>query len=439
MAGHNGEVGESPTLPRNGNLSRPWPRKSGRPPCSSPDLRGLGSGVCRNRDMWRVCQISPRFIWHPIVTLLHYPTSEQALTFSVTPTQTQFALANRPIRTRLLLIGGVLLVFLGLSLTVSIANGSSSIPYRDVTHILLGQIGLVQPTDIPDAQVRIVLLVRLPRALAGALVGAALAISGTTMQGIFRNPLAEPGTIGVSAGSGLGAVLALTTGAATGSLWALPAFAFVTGLGAALLVYVLSVHNGRTNVSTLLLAGVAVNSFLGAVTSTLLLMAADYGEVQAILSWLVGGLRGRGIDHVNVIALPIFAGSLLLYAFGRDLNLLLLGEETAQGLGVNVARTRFVLLALAALLTATAVSVAGGIGFVGLIVPHALRLVIGPDHRLLLPASALGGAIFLVLCDTLARLLIQPAEIQVGLITAMLGAPFFLFLLWRNRRQFSSL
>ncbi|GAB4571869.1 MAG: hypothetical protein Kow0077_09700 [Anaerolineae bacterium] len=327
----------------------------------------------------------------------------------------------------------LLLSLLGLALLISVANGSSNIPYAHVARILLSGPAGAQAAGIPDSEVRIVLLVRLPRALAGALVGAALASAGATMQGIFRNPLADPGIIGVSAGSGVGAVIAITTGLATGSLWILPTFAFATGMGAALLVYLLSLHNGRTHIATLLLAGVAVNSFMGAVSSALLLMAADYGEAQAILTWLIGGLRGRGMDHVLVMIGPIGIAWLVLYAFSRDLNLLLLGEETAQGLGVQVARTRFLLLMLASLLTGTAVSIAGGIGFVGLIVPHALRLLIGPDHRLLLPASAIGGAAFLVLCDTAARLVIQPAEIQVGLITAMLGAPFFLVLLWRNR------
>jgi len=350
-----------------------------------------------------------------------------------------FLLADRPVATRLVLISGLLLILLLAAITLSVANGSSNIPYGDVARILLQGLGLPGMGEYPDSQVRIVILIRLPRALVGALVGAALAISGATMQSIFRNPLADPGIIGVNAGSGLGAVIALTTGLATGGLWILPIFAFAGGMTAALIVYTLSLVQGRTQVPTLLLAGVALNSFLGAVTSAIMLLGADYGEVQAILTWLVGGLRGRGQPHLQVIALPILLGILLLYAFSRDLNLLLLGEETAQGLGVNVPRTRFTLLLLASLLTGTAVSIAGGIGFVGLIVPHALRLIIGPDYRVLLPASALGGAVLLVLCDTVARLIIQPAEIQVGLITAMLGAPFFLFLLWRNRRQITAI
>jgi iron complex transport system permease protein len=362
---------------------------------------------------------------------------EQALFFESSARSAQFLLADRPIRSRLVVIGGLMLALLAISILISVANGSSGIAYPDVARILLRGPDAADVDTFPDAAVRIVWMVRLPRALAGALVGAALAVAGATMQGIFRNPLADPGTIGVSAGSGLGAVLALTTGLAAGSLWTLPLVAFLVGMGAALLVYTLSLHNGRTHISTLLLAGVAVNSFLGAVTSAILLTAADYGEVQAILTWLVGGLRGRGMAHVTLILPPFLGCTLLLTAFSRDLNLLVLGEETAQGLGINVPRTRFLLLMLASLLTGTAVSIAGGIGFVGLIVPHALRLIIGPDHRLLLPASALGGAIFLVLCDTAARLVLQPAELQVGLITAMLGAPFFLYLLWRNRRQYA--
>ncbi len=350
-----------------------------------------------------------------------------------------YILADHSLPTRLALISGVLLILLLLAITFSVANGSSDIPYGDVARIMLQGLGVPGLGEFPETQVRIINLVRLPRALVGALVGAALAVSGATMQGLFRNPLADPGIIGVSAGSALGAVLALTTGLATGSLWTLPIFAFGGGLGAAMTVYTLSLVNGRTQVPTLLLAGVALNSFLGAVTSAIMLLGADFGEVQAILTWLVGGLRGRGLPHLEVIVLPVALCILLLYAFSRDLNLLLLGEETAQGLGLNVPRSRFILLMLASLLTGSVVAIAGGIGFIGLIVPHALRLVIGPDHRILLPASALGGAVFLVVCDTLARLVIKPAEIQVGLITAMLGAPFFLFLLWRNRRQIAAL
>ncbi|NPV68194.1 MAG: iron ABC transporter permease [Anaerolineae bacterium] len=354
-------------------------------------------------------------------------------------TSPAFWLADRPVRQRLIIVSGALLILLVLAVIFSVSSGSSAIPAGDVARILLARLGIPGLGEFPEAQVRIVVMVRLPRALVGIFVGAALAIAGATMQGIFRNPLADPGIIGVSAGGGLGAVIALTSGLAAGSLWALPLAAFIGGMVAVTIVYTLSLVNGRTQIPTLLLAGVAVNSFMGAVTSAILLLGAEFGEVQAILTWLVGGLRGRGSEHLNVLILPVLTGILLLTAFSRDLNLLLLGEETAQGLGVNVARTRVILLALASLLTGAAVSVAGGVGFVGLIVPHALRLIIGPDHRVLLPASALGGATLLVVCDTIARLALQPAELQVGLITALLGAPFFLFLLWRNRRQFVSL
>jgi len=350
-----------------------------------------------------------------------------------------FVLADRPVKTRLALISGVLLLALIGAIIFSVSNGSSDISYGDVARILLKGMGVPGMGEFPDAQMRIVHMVRLPRALIGVLVGAALAVAGATMQGIFRNPLADPGIIGVSAGGALGAVLAVTSGLAVASLWTLPLCAFGGAMVAATVVYLLSLVNGRTQVATLLLGGVALNSFLSAGTSAVLLLAADYGEVQAILAWIIGGLRGRGQPHLDVIVLPILLCIVLLYAFSRDLNLLLLGEETAQGLGVNVGRTRFALLALATLVAATAVSVAGGIGFIGLIVPHAVRLVVGPDHRVLLPASALGGAVFLVIGDTVARLVLRPAELQVGLITAMLGGPFFLFLLWRSRRQMFSL
>jgi iron complex transport system permease protein len=234
-------------------------------------------------------------------------------------------------------------------------------------------------------------------------------------------------------------VIAITAGIAGDSLWILPIFAFAGAMGAASLVYGMSLVRGQSQPATLLLAGVAMNALLGALISALLLLTNRFPEVQAILSWLIGGLRGRGWPHFMVIVGPVLFTVIALMAFTRDINLLLLGEETAQGLGVDVPRTRFALMALASLAAGAAVSITGPIGFVGLLVPHALRLIVGPDYRLLMPASALGGAFFLATMDTLARLMLQPAELQVGIITSLLGAPFFLFLLSRNRRLLRTL
>lgn len=345
-----------------------------------------------------------------------------------------FMLAAQPIVQRRRIICVVLALMLVGSVIVSAAHGPANIPYGDVARLLLRGLGLPIGLNLPQSDLIIVTTIRLPRILIGALVGAALACSGAAMQGLFRNPLADPGLLGVGAGGALAAVISITSGLAALSLWTLPAVAFLGSMLAATLVYSLSVTRGRADTATLLLAGVAVSAFLGAITSAILLFTKDYNAVMAILSWLVGGLAGRGWDHLRVAVIPVLAAMFVSFAYSRDLNLLLSGEETAQSLGVDVPRTRLILLTLVALMTGAAVSIAGGVSFVGLIVPHALRLVVGPDHRVLLPASALGGAVFLTLADMGARLILQPAELQVGILTALLGAPFFLFLLWRHKR-----
>lgn len=350
-----------------------------------------------------------------------------------------FLLASLPINQRVIILCGVLLVLLIVVMIISAAHGAAQIAYGDVARLMLQGLGFDVAAGLPASQATIINQVRLPRIVVGALAGAALATAGVTLQGTFRNPLADPSIIGVSVGGSLGAVIAITLGLANEGLWTLPIFSFVGALGAAILVYALSLVNGKSQAATLLLAGVAVNAFLGALISALLLFTNQFPELQAILSWLIGGLRGRGWAHAGAIVVPVVLTTGLLFAFARDLNLMLLGEETAQGLGINVARTRLVLLMLAALSTGAAVSIAGPIGFVGLVVPHMLRLVVGPDHRLLMPVSALGGAVFLVATDTLARTIIQPTELQVGIITNLLGAPFFLVLLYRNRRLLRSL
>jgi iron complex transport system permease protein len=358
-----------------------------------------------------------------------------------------FLLAGLGVVPRLVVICGALLVLLLGAMTYGASTGSTHIPAGDVADALLQYAGLDRGMDAASPAYRIVTIVRLPGLMVAALVGAALACAGATMQGLFRNPLADPGIIGVSAGASFGVVLAITQSAALTDLWLLdngplgnmlwriPAAAFVGALIAAGAVYLLSLQRGRTNLAALLLAGVALNAVLGAFTSVLLLRSADINAVRSVLSWLVGSLEGRGWDYFHVVKWPIVFSTGLIMLYSRDLNLLLIGEESAQALGVNVPRVRLVLLALSSLATACAVSVAGAIGFVGLIVPHMLRLVIGPDHRVLLPASLIGGAAFLVFADALSRSIIAPEQLPVGIVTALVGGPFFLFLLWRNRRQ----
>ena len=271
----------------------------------------------------------------------------------------------------------------------------------------------------------IVMRVRLPRILLAAVVGFALAAAGTVMQGFFRNPMADPSIIGVSSGAAAGAVAFLVVPMAVPFGLGLQGAAFLGALLAAFGVYAIATENGRTPVATLLLAGVAIQAFLGAVIAYLQLQSGD--GLRQVVHWLMGHLGNASWDDVTVTLLlvPLLFGVLLAYA--RDLNVLLLGEEAAHGLGIEVERTKRILLAVSAVLTAAAVAVSGVIGFVGLIVPHMVRLVVGPDHRVLLPAAALAGASFLVLTDTVARA--GATEIPVGIVTAAVGAPFFLYLL----------
>lgn len=298
----------------------------------------------------------------------------------------------------------------------------------------LGQEGIrwVHPFDFAVTRTAelIVQSVRLPRIMLGATVGFALGTAGTVMQGLFRNPMADPSIIGISTGAALGAVgyivLPLTVP------YGLPAFAFAGGISAGFLVYLIATEDGKTPVATLLLAGVAIQTLLGAVISYLLLHAGE--SLEQAVYWLMGHLHYSAWWRVK-LALPVVVvmfGLLLVYA--RDLNVLLLGEEDAHALGVDVRRTKRLLLAGSSIITAIAVAVSGVIGFVGLIVPHMMRLLVGPDHRILLPTSALAGAAFLVATDTLARM--GPGELPVGIVTAALGAPFFLFLL-RRREVYS--
>jgi iron complex transport system permease protein len=279
-------------------------------------------------------------------------------------------------------------------------------------------------------------VIRTPRVLVAALAGAALAMAGAQMQGLFKNPLASPDIVGTSSGGALGACVALVSGLALRSLFYLPVFSFVGAFFALFAVYVISTRQGRTPMATLLLTGVALNALIGAATSFLITMSwVRFDVAQEILFWLLGGLDNRGWPHFWLALPGIIAGTIVSLVYTRELDLMLTGEETAQSLGVDVEQVKRVVLTCAALLTGTAVAVSGVVGFVGLIVPHIVRLIIGPSHRRLIPASALTGAVFLIFADLLARTLRSPEEIRLGIITAAFGAPFFLYLLLRHRRE----
>jgi len=274
--------------------------------------------------------------------------------------------------------------------------------------------------------------VRIPRVVLAALVGAALACAGTAMQAVFRNPLADPYIIGVSSGVAVGAasvgLLGLTAAIAT---FLPPVFAFASALLTVFVVYALGTVKGKVQINTMLLSGIAVAAFLGAVVSFLVYFAKE--QYHQLIFWLLGSLSLASWEII-LIMLPVVAiGTIFVFLHGRDLNALLLGEETAHNLGIDPENLKKLMLGIAALVTAVAVAFTGIIGFVGLIVPHMMRLLLGSDHWLLIPASTLFGATFLIWSDTVARTVVAPMELPVGIITAICGGPFFIYLLRRNR------
>jgi iron complex transport system permease protein len=328
---------------------------------------------------------------------------------------------------------------LTLALAVAVALGAGIGPVvvspDAMLAILLRKAGIVISVPVSEQQEAIFWTIRLPRVALGVLAGAALAVSGALLQGVFRNPLADPGLIGVSSGAALGAVAVIVLGASSVGLMTLPLAAFLTGTATTFFVYRLAQRHGRTDVATLLLVGLALNAMAGAATG-LLTYLADDAQLRSIVFWTMGGLGGALWETV-LVAAPWIAVSLALAPrLGRALNLFALGEMEARHLGIEVEQVKRAAILLAALATGTAVALVGPIGFIGLIVPHIVRLIAGPDHRLLLPACALGGASLLVLADLVARTMAAPAEVPVGLITACAGGPFFLALILRARRQY---
>jgi iron complex transport system permease protein len=253
------------------------------------------------------------------------------------------------------------------------------------------------------------------------------------MQGLFKNPMADPYVIGISSGAALGATLAVVMGVQ--GIFSVPILAFMGAISSAFLVYNIARVDGQIRMETLLLSGIAVAIFFSALASFFMYVAGE--NLHQIVFWLMGGLWARGWDHVGVSFAPILIGILGIYVFARDLNVMQLGEESALHLGIEIEQVKKVLLALSSLIAGIAVSVSGIIGFVGLIIPHMVRIVVGPDHRILIPASALVGAIFLISADSIARTIISPAELPVGIITAFFGAPFFIYLLRRKKRVIS--
>ena len=338
-----------------------------------------------------------------------------------------------------LAVGSTLLIAVALSLSLTAASvGPYSVAPSAVTTILLEHLGVGQ-ADASETEYAVVSSIRLPRIALALIVGAALGVSGAVMQGLFRNPMADPGIIGVSTGGALGAVVAIATGASSAVALALPAMSFAGACATLILVYLVASVGGRFSMAALLLAGVAIGAFIAAVISAIILFTANLQAQREMLFWLAGGLGASTWTDVQLCFPFIILGILVSVVLARDLNLLMLGDEEARSLGARVALTRNTLLLSTSLITGAAVAFSGTIAFVGLIAPHTLRLIVGADHRVLVPLSALAGGVFLLAADTLSRTVIDPAEVPVGVVTALTGAPFFLMLLARNKARASML
>ncbi len=336
----------------------------------------------------------------------------------------------------------ILSITLIVVMLVAVSFGPVAIPLSVIVQVVLNGTQLFHFTRSWDASIELIIWqLRLPNVVAAALVGAALAVAGTLFQGMLRNPLADPFLIGTSSGAALGASVAFVLPLDTlyGYFSSLtPLLAFIGAVITVLLVYAIARTDGRTPVVTLLLAGVVMNAVLVAF-QTLVLTLAPHTQftVQALYNWLAGGVEVVGWPPVLIVGVIILVGIVCSLSFAGILDVFALGEESASHLGLRVEWYKFMIVIVASLLTAAAVSISGLIGFVGLVTPHVMRLLLGPKHRALLPTTALGGAIFLVLADLLARTLIPPTVLPVGVFTALVGAPFFLFLLRKSKRDYT--
>jgi len=341
--------------------------------------------------------------------------------------------STKPLRSliyRILLWCGLGASLLVAALVISLISGYAGIPPKTVARVLW--LRLTAPAALHDPTVTgIILEIRLPRALVGAAVGASLALAGVAAQGLLMNPLADPYILGVSSGAAFGASTAMVT--RFGERWGglgVPCAAFAGAAATLAADAALGRSAGRLSLYRFLLSGVVVGAFLWAAITLVLSLAGQ--DVQRLLYWLLGSLNGRDWQQLAMIAPALVVSWTILFLFARDLNLMSLGEEAAHSMGVSPERAKLLILGASALATAAAVAVSGMIGFVGLIVPHGVRLAVGSDNRLVVPASALVGAAFLVLADTVARTLFAPREIPIGVVTALVGAPVFVYLLRRS-------
>ncbi|MCW2269669.1 Hemin transport system permease protein HmuU [compost metagenome] len=343
---------------------------------------------------------------------------------------------NRLIKPRTLFVALALLCLLAVWL--SLALGPVSLPLFDTLRAGLRLLGIPIAGEGLDQAELILGQIRLPRTLLGLTVGAVLALSGVAMQGLFRNPLADPGLVGVSSGAALGAAVAIVGGSWLGGIpeafapYLLSVCAFLGGLGVTALVYRLGRRDGQTSVATMLLAGIALTALASSAVG-LFTYLADDATLRTLTFWNLGSLNGASYQRLWPLVMVAVGVALWLPRRAQALNALLLGESEARHLGIEVEALKRELVFCTALGVGAAVAAAGLIGFIGLVVPHLVRLLSGPDHRVLLPASLLAGASLLLFADLIARLALAPAELPIGIVTAFIGAPFFLYLLLRGR------
>ena len=335
---------------------------------------------------------------------------------------------------KLLFISPAILILLFIVSIISLSNGAVSTSYRDLFNYIFGF--LLNTNDIDPIKEKVITNIRFPRILLSILVGASLAVSGAALQGIFKNPMADPGIIGVSSGAAVGAVIILSLGFASYSLLMLPIFSFIGGLSAAFLVFLISRLASSSTSSSFILSGLAVSTFLNSVISLIILSSKKFGELTSILNWLAGGFQDARWEHVYMTFPIVLAALPFLIFYSNRINILSLSDDSAKSLGLNVNKDKFIILILATLVTSVSVAVSGILAFVGIMIPHITRLIVGPDNRVVIPVSALIGSLFILSGDLLARTVMLPNEIRLGVITSFIGAPYFIFLLIKQRKNY---
>lgn len=324
-------------------------------------------------------------------------------------------------------------ILLVLIVLFSLFYGSVKVPIIEIIKIILNKFFDLNFEIEKQSYIPIIYNVRLPRVLTAVIVGGALGISGCTMQSLLKNPIVDSGIVGISSGASLGAVLAITFGLTGKYIFALPIFSIILALMVATLVYRLALLKRKVDNLLLVLSGIAVNSFIGAIISMILVNLME-GKAKEYIFWSVGSLSGRRWDHFNLAVFPIIFLSSILICYGKELNILLLGDEEAKSLGVDIKNLRKKILIIISFLISISVCVSGNIGFVGLVVPHILRRILGSDNRYLLKASFLVGAFFMTFCDLISRTIFSPRELGVGIVTAIIGSPYFIYLLIKVRK-----